>query len=469
MLKNLTVPGLDVRLAFGRVKDEVMKSTDNRQEPFVYGSLGGGNVALVPAPAVPQETPASDVKADYELVQKIGTRRAWEVFLGTHPTGFYADLARAQIEALNRRRRRVEHPLRPAAGVPEPGDTDQGGAGMGQGQGLRRSGGIAALHQALSGLAALDQRPAAHRPLEEGRAGTRGTGARRARGDAQGRRGGATSGRAAQGRAGGGKEREEDSARTTSAAPGRRKRQQKARAAEAERRAAEAKAKSEQAERDRAAAEAAAQRAAAEKQAKAVEAEQKAKAAEAERKATEERRKAEQEAAAAKAASERQAREAEEARKKAELAAAKEAACKAEQTRLEAITAKGSEGSGLEDLKAFTKSLSCERLGGPVAATLDKFKAEAASRAAKLPNSPELVRSAQTQLVRLGCLTGKVDGALNAPTSAALGRYMKIEGQPSDHVSVTEAGGRIDQAHQPRLPDRVQGRGDAERRDLRRR
>ena len=46
-----------------------------------------------------QEAPASDVKADYELVQKIGTKRAWEVFLGTHPTGFYADLARAQIEA----------------------------------------------------------------------------------------------------------------------------------------------------------------------------------------------------------------------------------------------------------------------------------------------------------------------------------------------------------------------------------
>src|SRR5712671_2338875 len=40
LLKNLTVPGLDVRLAFGRVRDEVLKITGNRQEPFVYGSLG---------------------------------------------------------------------------------------------------------------------------------------------------------------------------------------------------------------------------------------------------------------------------------------------------------------------------------------------------------------------------------------------------------------------------------------------
>ena len=50
VLKNLTVPGLDIRLAFGRVRDEVMKSTGSRQEPFVYGSLGGGNISLVPAP-----------------------------------------------------------------------------------------------------------------------------------------------------------------------------------------------------------------------------------------------------------------------------------------------------------------------------------------------------------------------------------------------------------------------------------
>src|SRR5438105_2727322 len=49
LLDNLFVPGLDVRLALGRVRDEVLKTTNNRQEPFVYGSLGGANIALVPA------------------------------------------------------------------------------------------------------------------------------------------------------------------------------------------------------------------------------------------------------------------------------------------------------------------------------------------------------------------------------------------------------------------------------------
>src|SRR6195952_2695381 len=65
VLKNLTVPGLDIRLAFGRVRDEVMRSTAKRQEPFVYGSLGGGNISLVPAP-VQQGAPAADMKADYD-------------------------------------------------------------------------------------------------------------------------------------------------------------------------------------------------------------------------------------------------------------------------------------------------------------------------------------------------------------------------------------------------------------------
>ena len=55
-----------------------------------------------------------------------------------------------------------------------------------------------------------------------------------------------------------------------------------------------------------------------------------------------------------------------------------------------------------------------------------------------MPNSPELITAAQGELVRVGCLTGKPDGTLNPATSAALGRYMKIGGQPTENVSVTQ-------------------------------
>jgi uncharacterized caspase-like protein len=48
LLKHLTEPGLDIRLAFGRVRDDVLKATRKTQEPFVYGTLGGRDIPLVP-------------------------------------------------------------------------------------------------------------------------------------------------------------------------------------------------------------------------------------------------------------------------------------------------------------------------------------------------------------------------------------------------------------------------------------
>src|SRR5712672_3763207 len=49
LVDHLAKPGLDLRKAFGFVRDDVLKATSNTQEPFVYGSLGGNDVTLVPA------------------------------------------------------------------------------------------------------------------------------------------------------------------------------------------------------------------------------------------------------------------------------------------------------------------------------------------------------------------------------------------------------------------------------------
>jgi hypothetical protein len=87
------------------VRDEVLASTGARQEPHVYGSLGGTTIALVPAgevsgAATAAPAPAGDVGngtwRDYEFAMQVGTRAGWDAFLAAHPTGFYADLARAQ-------------------------------------------------------------------------------------------------------------------------------------------------------------------------------------------------------------------------------------------------------------------------------------------------------------------------------------------------------------------------------------
>ncbi len=102
LAKHLTAPGLDIRKALGYVRDDVLKATSNQQEPFVYGSLGGEDVALVPASAKPQ--PATDVQAgerhDYELALQLGNQAAWNAFLAEYPKGFYASLARLQLKKI---------------------------------------------------------------------------------------------------------------------------------------------------------------------------------------------------------------------------------------------------------------------------------------------------------------------------------------------------------------------------------
>ena len=104
---HLTKPGLDVRRAFGFVRDEVLKTTGNKQEPFVYGSLGGEDVPLVPAPAQPAAASAApalsaqgEVRRDYELALQIGNRSALNAFLAQYPDGFYSNLAKLQLDKI---------------------------------------------------------------------------------------------------------------------------------------------------------------------------------------------------------------------------------------------------------------------------------------------------------------------------------------------------------------------------------
>jgi uncharacterized caspase-like protein len=107
LAKHIAKPGLDVRKAFGFVRDDVLKDTGNRQEPFVYGSLGGEDLPLVPARSVPAPStsaaapnPQAEARRDYELALQVGNRAAMNVFLGQHPDGFYASLAKLQLEKI---------------------------------------------------------------------------------------------------------------------------------------------------------------------------------------------------------------------------------------------------------------------------------------------------------------------------------------------------------------------------------
>ncbi|PDT85727.1 hypothetical protein CO669_31085 [Bradyrhizobium sp. Y36] len=103
---HLATPGLDLRKAFGYVRDEVLQATTNRQEPFIYGSLGGDDVVLAPAaalasaPAAPVGSGDASASRDYEFAERVGTVEAWDLYTAAHPSGFYTDLAKVQRNKL---------------------------------------------------------------------------------------------------------------------------------------------------------------------------------------------------------------------------------------------------------------------------------------------------------------------------------------------------------------------------------
>jgi hypothetical protein len=103
LVRHIAKPGLDLRKAFGFVRDDVLKNTSNKQEPYVYGSLGGDDVPLVPAKLVvsePLHNAQADVRRDYELALQVGTKKVWDAFIVNYPSGFYTELAEAQRLAL---------------------------------------------------------------------------------------------------------------------------------------------------------------------------------------------------------------------------------------------------------------------------------------------------------------------------------------------------------------------------------
>src|SRR5664279_3383496 len=106
LVKYLAKPGLDLRKAFGFTRDEVLRVTNNKQEPFIYGSLGGEDLSLVPALA------AADAKADaakpvddtrlelvfWESIKNDKNPQLFQAYLNRYPKGVFADIARINLE-----------------------------------------------------------------------------------------------------------------------------------------------------------------------------------------------------------------------------------------------------------------------------------------------------------------------------------------------------------------------------------
>jgi uncharacterized caspase-like protein len=94
LLKHLATPGLDIRIAFGRIRNDVLRVTANRQEPWLFGSLGGETVALVP--------PDGDIRHDFDLAKRARTRDALDAFIAKYHRGFEVDEARTLLGWMER-------------------------------------------------------------------------------------------------------------------------------------------------------------------------------------------------------------------------------------------------------------------------------------------------------------------------------------------------------------------------------
>jgi Caspase domain/Putative peptidoglycan binding domain len=379
LLDNLTVPGLDIRLAFGRVRDEVLKITDRRQEPFVYGSLGGGTTPLVPAPQGPKPADLAKVKADYDLVAQIGSKKAWEVFLHTYPTGFYADLAKEQIAKLETKIASLPPPSPPEPVKPTSDESRAWNR-------IKNTSNKDALEKFIerypNSPLALD---AQHRlDILERAAREREEKARAEREAAQ-------------------RAKQEKLTQEAARIAARQKAEEERRAKEAAR-IAELKAENEQRTKET---------------------------------AETERQKKEQAAriAALQAEIDRRSKELVETEKREE-----QLACSREQTQLDELKAAGSTNAARDDLKKLSDSLACERLRAQVVAALEKATSEIEKGKAPPPpmNTPELVTSAQKELARLGCYTGPRNGKLDAATKVAVKKYQAQKNLPINHIEITD-------------------------------
>ncbi|MDC7784634.1 caspase family protein [Rhodoplanes sp. TEM] len=399
LVNNLTIPGLDIRIALGRVRDEVLKRTNNRQEPFVYGSLGGATVSLVPEP---EKAPVAhaDPRGDYELAERVGTVSAWDAFLAVHGTGFYAELAKQQrsklaaavkpdamtVAALDR----STPPQRP------PEEAERATPDRLAWEKLQDSIDPAAIRAFIkrystSPLAVVAQtrleiieRAIADRKREE---------AERQRLEREAAREAA-------------RLREEEDKRA------------KAAAAEEERRAKAAAA--EEARRAKAAAEA-------EARAQREAARQREEEARLARLSEQERVKAEREAARRRAEEERQAKAAAEAEeKRARAAAEAEAKAQREAARIREEDEKRARAAAEAEAKAQREA----------ALRLEQEKAKAA-QPAREPSQEEIVRSAQIELRRLGCYQGDDNGVFNDATRRALLAYRLSTGHGRSESSPT--------------------------------
>jgi uncharacterized caspase-like protein len=130
LLKHMATPNLEVRLLFGRVRDDVMAATNAVQQPHIYQSLGGREFYLqpqagwlpLPAPAPAAQPQLSEAERAWAAAKDATDPRDLEAFRRQYGAAnpFYDRLAERRIEELRKRAAVAA----PAAKAPEKGSDE---------------------------------------------------------------------------------------------------------------------------------------------------------------------------------------------------------------------------------------------------------------------------------------------------------------------------------------------------------
>ena len=112
LARHLADPGVDIRIMFGRIRDDVRAATGMRQEPAVYESLGGeqffmspgagearGTVVAQNPVAAPPDSKTMDLTF-WQSVQASNDPVQLKAYLDQYPNGAFAAVAKAKIAAL---------------------------------------------------------------------------------------------------------------------------------------------------------------------------------------------------------------------------------------------------------------------------------------------------------------------------------------------------------------------------------
>jgi Caspase domain len=100
LVESVGTPGLEVRLMFGRVRQEVVLASGGRQVPWVEEAvLGEHYLSPGPPPRRPDVGIAGDVTA-WRAATAAGAPEAYRAYLERAPDGLFAPFARERIAAL---------------------------------------------------------------------------------------------------------------------------------------------------------------------------------------------------------------------------------------------------------------------------------------------------------------------------------------------------------------------------------